>query len=361
MENIIYKFFEFGYALIFGFLGLTTFFLYIPNQEKGIELYKKARRTLGTGLIILSIYCIIRIFMPLHRDDYEAFWLLVTFTLIHSWMSYATLLFLLETPRYLTKNFLIDGIIPISLMLILGVIGIYVPGIQKVLIVVFGVIFSAKCLWMCYACRREYKKCKKELANYYDDVPDIKWIGTLMIIGLFISISTVVAFYVKSIHMLYYLSMPIVYAYFVFRIINFAPKKIDIIRQQNINALAKPAEAKKEKSKDLQDKIGPQVEEWIKAKKFCRADLTIKDVAMEIGTNHNYLSQYLNNIVGTTFQVWLNTLRIEESKILLTDGVKRPIEEIGSMVGIPQGYNFSRWFKIVTDTTPYQFRKNCLK
>ena len=361
MENIIYKFFEFGYALIFGFLGLTTFFLYIPTQEKGIELYKKARRTLGIGLTILSIYCIIRIFTPLHRDDYEAFWLLVTFTLIHSWMSYATLLFLLETPRYLTKNFLIDGIIPISLMLILGVIGIYVPSIQQTLIVVFGVVFSAKCLWMCYVCRREYKKCKKELANYYDELPDISWIGRLMIIGLCVSVSTVIAFYVPSIHLIYYLSMPIVYAYFVFRIINFAPKKIDIIRQQNINALTKPAKAKKEKSKDLQDKIGPQVEEWIKDKKFCRADLTIKDVATEIGTNHNYLSQYLNNIMGTTFQVWLNTLRIEESKLLLTDGVKRPIEEIGNLVGIPQGYNFSRWFKIVTDTTPYQYRKANLK
>lgn len=361
MEHLIYKFFEFGYTLIFGFLGLTTFFLYIPTQEKGIELYKKARKTLGIGLIILSIYCIIRIFTPLHRDDYEAFWLLVTFTLIHSWLSYSTLLFLLETPRYMTKNFLIDGIIPISLMLILGAVGMFIPSIQQILIVVFGVVFSAKCLWMCYVCRREYRKCKKELANYYDEVPDIRWIGRLMVIGLFISISTVVAFYVHSIHLIYYLSIPIVYAFFVFRIINFAPKKIDIIRQQNINALSRQAESKKEKSKDLQDKIGPLVEEWINAEKFCRTDLTIKDVAMEIGTNHNYLSQYLNNILGTTFQVWLNTLRIEKSKILLTDGVKRSIEEIGNMVGIPQGYNFSRWFKIVTDTTPYQYRKKNLQ
>ena len=78
---------------------------------------------------------------------------------------------------------------------------------------------------------------------------------------------------------------------------------------------------------------------------------------MEMGTNHNYLSQYLNNHVEKTFQVWLNTLRIEESKILLTDGNKRSIEEVGEMVGFNQIYNFSRWFRAVTGTTPFKYRK----
>lgn len=57
-----------------------------------------------------------------------------------------------------------------------------------------------------------------------------------------------------------------------------------------------------------------------------------------------------------TFQVWLNTLRIEESKdILANENIS--IEEVGVRVGIPQSYNFSRWFRIVTETTPYQYRK----
>jgi AraC-like DNA-binding protein len=59
-----------------------------------------------------------------------------------------------------------------------------------------------------------------------------------------------------------------------------------------------------------------------------------------------------------TFTVWLNTLRIEESKKILLENRTLSIEEVGKEVGIPQIYNFSRWFKIITDTTPYQFRKN---
>ena len=103
------------------------------------------------------------------------------------------------------------------------------------------------------------------------------------------------------------------------------------------------------------------VEKWVKEKKFCREGLTIKDVALELGTNHNYLSQYINNNLNMTFQVWLNTLRIEESKILLSSNEKISIEEVGIKVGIPQNYNFSRWFKVVTDMTPFQYRRSQLK
>lgn len=100
----------------------------------------------------------------------------------------------------------------------------------------------------------------------------------------------------------------------------------------------------------------PGIERWITEKRYCACDLSIKDVAMQIGTNHTYLSMYLNEILNVTFQVWLNTLRIEESKRILTSE-NITIEEVGVKVGIPQSYNFSRWFKIVTGTTPFRYRK----
>ena len=50
--------------------------------------------------------------------------------------------------------------------------------------------------------------------------------------------------------------------------------------------------------------------------------------------------------------------RIEELRLIeaeLSD------EEVGIKVGIPQNYNFSRWFKVVTDMTPFQYRRSQLK
>lgn len=359
MNDITYLFFEFGYTLIFGIFGLITLFLSIP-KEKGIEFYKNSRIALGTGLCAIAIYCIIRMILGSSISQYVEFWLLVTFTLIHSWATYGCLLFLLEVPYYKYRSFFIDGLIPAGIMLICGFIGVLFPHTQKVMMVLFGFIFGIKCLRMFSIAFREYRKCQKDLDNYYDDGPDIKWIRNLIFLSLFMSIVTIVSFYIHTIPVLatYYLAIPIIYAYIVYRVLEFMPKKIEEIRAKNISALKNEEEKEAtEKTKDLVDKIAPKVEKWIEEKLYCTPDLNIKDVAMQMGTNQSYLSNYLNKFLNITFQVWLNKLRIEESKKLLTNGEKLSIEEVGIQVGIPQSYNFSRWFKTITEMTPYQYRK----
>ncbi|MBO5418458.1 MAG: AraC family transcriptional regulator [Bacteroidales bacterium] len=356
MEQQIYILFTFGYVVVFGILAAIALFLQ-TSHEKGMESYRKARKTLGIALLSMSLFSILRLIFPQHHHDYEHFWILVTYTLVFSWLTYATILFLIETPRYLRKAFFIDGIIPTAAMIILGIIGHFMPSIQKEIMIAFGIVFGIKCIWIFITCEKEYKQCIKEIDNYYDDKADMTWLQPVIMTSFILSVFTIIAFYVTYIHLIYYLSIPILYAFFVFKIVNFAPKKIDVIRKQN-ETMDKPVEKKQERAKGLDSKIGPLVAEWVSSKRFCSPGLTIKDVAQDIGTNHNYLSAYINNHLNMTFQVWLNTLRIEESKTILTDGSKKSIEEVGAMVGIPQSYNFSRWFRTITGTTPFRYRQN---
>ena len=255
------------------------------------------------------------------------------------------------------KNFIADGVIPASCMLVAGGIGVLFPSIQKTMMVLFGCTYGVKCVWMLYTCLKEYKKCMKEIENYYDEGPDMKGLYSPLIVCFVLSISTIGVLYIPLLQKPYYFLLPIIYVYLTFKVVGFATKKIDIIRRKNIELEKEPEPVKKEKTQDLSSKISPLVDEWVSEKKFCREGLTIKDVALEMGTNQNYLSQYLNNCLDKTFQVWLNTLRIEESKSLLTSSEKMSIEEIGIRVGIPQNYNFSRWFRVVTDMTPFQYRR----
>ena len=150
----------------------------------------------------------------------------------------------------------------------------------------------------------------------------------------------------------------IVFIYLSFKVINSMPK-----RMENIRNAGKEAQKADEiiRTTDIADKIGPKVDIWVMEKRYCRTDLTIKEVAQEIGTNQNYLSAYLNRYKNTNFQLWLNTLRIEESKKLMLSDKHLSIEEIGAKVGIPQNYNFSKWFKTITEMTPYQYKKTQLK
>ena len=358
-NDITYLLFEFGYALIFGIFGLTTLFLSIP-KEKGLEYYRNSRTALGTGLCAIAIYCIIRIILGEHISPYVEFWLLVTFTLIHSWATYGCLLFLMEVPYYRYKSFFIDGLIPAIAMIICGIIGLIHTPSQQVMTILFGCTFGLKCIRMFTICIKEYRKCQNDLDNYYDQGPNIKWIRNLIFLSLFMSAITIISFYIHTPAVLisYYLTIPVIYAYIVYRVLDFMPKKIEAIRAKNINILKKEEEKENiNKPKELSIKIAPMVEKWVENKQYCQPDLNIKEVAMQMGTNQNYLSSYLNKHLNTTFQIWLNTLRIEESKLILTSGEKMSIEDVGIKVGIPQSYNFSRWFKVLTGMTPFQYRR----
>ena len=239
MDRLVFILFDFGYALIFGILGLVTLLLQM-SHEQGMESYKLARKSLGSALMTVSGYCIIRLFVPQHHGDYVDFWVLTTINLIVSWLTYMTILFLMESPRYLTRSIRVDGIVPAILMLIAGVTGMFFPLAQPVIRFILGAVFIFKCAWMFYTCRKEYSNCQKDIDNYYSTGPDIRWIKLLMWVSLCISISTLISFYLTEIHLIYYLMLPIVYAYLVFKIVNFAPKKIDIIRKKNESLLVKP-------------------------------------------------------------------------------------------------------------------------
>ena len=363
-KEMISYLFDFGYGLIFLLWGIVLMVVTIP-KEKGILSYIRARKVLGAALLTIALYAIIHLILRPILTDYIEFWLLATATLLHSWLAYSSFLFLLETPRYLIRHFLIDGLIPALFLLLAGFIGVFFLKTQETVSIIFGCIFALKSIRMISVCYREYKKCKNELDDYYDEEPDITWIRNLLIISLGMSIATLFAFYFKSIHLYYYLAIPVVYTYIALKIINFMPTKIENIRAKNLYLEAKEEEQRKEeedaKALELQEKIGTRVDTWVMEKKYCRPELTIKDVALEMGTNHNYLSAYLNKSLNVNFQTWLNTLRIEESKTYLTSGEKMSIEEIGIRVGIPQSYNFSRWFRIVVGKTPLQYKKEHTK
>ena len=342
------------YVTLFSMLGLFTTFMHIPSDSE-FSGYRKARLTLGGAFFFMAVYCVARFFMPSHQDDYLNFWLLMTVSLIFVWLNYTAFLFLIDSSYNIRKTFTIDGIVPVGAMFVVGACGQFFPAYQLMLEYVLGAVFIAKCLRMFYVCEREWRKVNKEQQNFYDDDIDITWMRILVWLTLGLSLCTVVGLYIPGLHMLYDYFAPLVFIYMTLKIINYLPKKIDDMRLKVENVTPTPT-AKSLKSKELPEKIATGVERWVAEKRYCTPDLTIKEVAEQIGTNQKYFSQYLNDTLEVTFQSWLNTLRIEESKRILTNE-NISVEEVSIKVGIPQSYNFSRWFKLITGTTPFKYRK----
>jgi AraC family transcriptional regulator len=90
----------------------------------------------------------------------------------------------------------------------------------------------------------------------------------------------------------------------------------------------------------------------------CYADnLTVRDVASELGTHPVYLSRIFRNKTGKTLGEYLNRIRVEAAaRLVMTSD--EPLSEIALASGFFDQSHFTRVFKQATGFTPGKWREN---
>lgn len=83
---------------------------------------------------------------------------------------------------------------------------------------------------------------------------------------------------------------------------------------------------------------------------------TIASYAAEIGISENYLSRLVKKATGRSVGAWIDIVRIQRAKRLLSV-TEDSVIDIAASVGIEDQSYFSRLFKKETGMTPTAFRK----
>ncbi|RMZ58997.1 AraC family transcriptional regulator [Chryseobacterium nematophagum] len=95
-------------------------------------------------------------------------------------------------------------------------------------------------------------------------------------------------------------------------------------------------------------------------KEFIQKGLTINKLAIQLGTNSNYLSQVINEYKGVNFNKYLSELRINYITVLLFENkeyLKYSIESLAKECGIASRQNFSDLFYEINGIRPTDFIK----
>ncbi|MGE6355942.1 helix-turn-helix domain-containing protein [Flavobacterium sp. NPDC079362] len=90
---------------------------------------------------------------------------------------------------------------------------------------------------------------------------------------------------------------------------------------------------------------------------YLNPNLTLSDTAKELEVSQHNLSQFLNNNLNISFTLFINELRIEKAKELLSHPNLYTIEAIGYESGFKSKSTFFTAFKKITSQTPLEFQK----
>jgi AraC-like DNA-binding protein len=95
----------------------------------------------------------------------------------------------------------------------------------------------------------------------------------------------------------------------------------------------------------------------VNEKIFCDCDITLTELAKKLGTHPNYLSQVINEKMGKNFYDYINGLRIEEFKKLITDPNKRKFTllSLAFECGFNSKSSFNKYFKKATGQSPSEY------
>lgn len=113
-------------------------------------------------------------------------------------------------------------------------------------------------------------------------------------------------------------------------------------------------------SKDEMHRITKKLEQLMEHKKlYLDAEITIDKLAGYLLCSKHHLSQVLNAQLKKSFYDYINTYRVEEAKILLTDAARseHKIASIAYDAGFNSLSTFNDVFKKLTGLTPSQYRK----
>lgn len=122
--------------------------------------------------------------------------------------------------------------------------------------------------------------------------------------------------------------------------------------------LRSTAEEEQENEDPVRAAYRATLDAWIEQEKpYLNPDFQLIDLRRVLPLNRTYLSRLINSEFGCSFYQWVNGLRIEEAKRLMTEQPDLKLQEVAERCGFSSPVVFSRIFTRETGIAPSKWEK----
>lgn len=329
-------------------------------QKQTLRPYRITRHALIVSFFLVTVLNVFEIEQT--NADIKHHLVMLDTLVISSYQIFffsATIITMLDFRSYSVKKVLYE-LLPTTVLAIFGYL-FFLSGEMTLLHIQYWLLGAYYVLQMIrYALfyRKVNQNTVRKLDNFFSEetAKRLKWTNGAFI---WLFMGGVLSFMSLFLNMWFSLFFTVFYTffylYFSIHYLNYVTLFLDM------EPAFQPSEETVVKDKSVNksfDQLELAIGEWEKQKFFAEPGITIEQVAIQLRSNRNYLSTHMNLHRKMTFKEWINQLRIEEAKRLLTDNPDMPVSQIGAMVGLPDKSNFGRQFSKLTGKSPMAWRKD---
>ncbi len=115
-------------------------------------------------------------------------------------------------------------------------------------------------------------------------------------------------------------------------------------------------------SAEIRNRIRKNLQKFEDEKEFLKPNLSLKKIAIRVGTNPNYLSSYINTEIGMHFNRYLSELRIKYIAELLAEdpiAAHQKTEVLAKLCGIASRSNFLKLFSEIYGMSLQEYQHQC--
>ncbi|MGE0076715.1 MAG: helix-turn-helix domain-containing protein [Bacteroidales bacterium] len=356
-------------------MGSVLLTLQIPPKKELLK-YRISLKVLATSYLIMAALHFAIILFKL--TDYSREHLTITFIGISSVQAYLftfALIMLFNTNVVNLKKLLLH-LSPIILFFPLFFLSRYLfgnPYIQKFgdiplhlnsptlwIRILFYLFYIFQLIFYTRLFLKEEEKCKNHLMNYFSSEVWLKlhWVRIVFFSALGIGLVALLSNLAPTkYHWIFVLSYALFYFIFAIKYINY--NKLYTIIEPAVKTIDDDANTNWHKNR-IKQEWQPLKEQVLEQQYYLNSGINVEILAQHLGIGRTVLSTLINREEGVTFNIWINTLRINKAKEYLISYPDKPLSIIAEMVGYTEHPNFSRQFKIIAGESPAVWRKNHL-
>lgn len=361
-----------GIALVL-MLFFAGYFLVGKTPDKPIFVnYLRSRRIMGVALLVLSANYSVHLFCglrPLHEQ--EAILMNLSTYFMAYWLFSAALTILLDrfflTRRRFWRHMGYWALFTALSALLL----IAVPSgpVQQVGLVFLDLWLLAYGLWLARRLIRTYRWAVRLFDDTHSEyiAAYIRWMSIFTWWAVIYGVSCGVLTFLPDRYLfLWVLSSIPFYIYLYGSYINY------LLFYEQVESILEQEPLEDEDADDLvpveeEMLLGPQpyrkkleirLAAWIGSQRYTSPKLTIGDLALELGTNRTYLSDYIKSVYQASFREWIAGLRIEYAKQQMVEHPELTIAAISEESGFLSLSYFTRIFTEKERCSPSKWRKS---